>query len=266
MSDVIVDLAARRQSISPEFPVKHPAGVTLPLENPTDAALITSELRDQIRCGAYSADLVRRLQDTVRPGDRILVIGAGLGVVSTLVARMDGVDRVIAAEPNTMLCRYLDRVHACNGIAEVETANAMLAVGKRGEIPFEVHQDPRTAALAPRDPALMEPAPVPLMDLNLVLSEERISLIVCDTPAAPAELLAQADLAKVDRILLNCGCSIAECRGEEGICTRLAAQGFDAEPRGATMLLRRPATCQAYADTFGTPANTNSAPRLANLG
>ena len=107
-------------------------GVTLPIDA-LAAAVITPEVCSEIRSGAYSADLTGRLPDAIMHGDRVLVIGGGLGIVSTLVARAAGIDRVIVAEPNTSLLPYLDQVHDMNGASGVETVNALLAVGKMGE-------------------------------------------------------------------------------------------------------------------------------------
>jgi FkbM family methyltransferase len=244
MSDVIVYLAARRQSASSSMPVEHPAGVTLPFDAPTDAALITPAIRGEIRSGAYSADLVRRLPDAVIPGDRVLVIGGGLGVVSTLVARVEGVGRVIVAEPNTLLFPYIDRVHDLNGVSEVETINAVLAVGKKGKIPFCAQRDPRTSSLMPPNQLRRRAMMVPFVDLNMILAEERISSIICDTPTAPEQLLAQADLRRVDRILLNIGKDAAQCPAGDGVCTQLVARGYHPEPSRAAILLRRSITRQ----------------------
>ena len=174
MPDVIVDLAAKRQSFASE-PLLHPAGVTLPFDGPSDAALIIPEVRSEVRSGAYCGDLVRLLSEAVVPGDRVLVIGAGLGVVSTLVARNEGVDRVIAVEANTALIPYLNRVHALNGVSEVETVNAVLAEGKKGRVPFFARRDLRTSSLLPHDRAWQQVMMVPFMDLNLILTEERIT-------------------------------------------------------------------------------------------
>ncbi len=44
---------------------------------------------------------MRLLPDAVKPGDRVLAIGSGLGTVSSLVTKSDGVERVIAIEANT---------------------------------------------------------------------------------------------------------------------------------------------------------------------
>ena len=78
--------------------LSHPAGVSLPFYDRSDADIIIPEVRSAITDGAYSADMIRLLPDVVRAGDRVLVIGAGLGVVSTLVAKTEGVARVIAGK------------------------------------------------------------------------------------------------------------------------------------------------------------------------
>jgi len=257
MFDVIVNLAERRQSASSLMPLEHPAGVILPFDAPADDALIAPEIQNEIRSGTYSADLVRRLPDAVSPGDRVLVIGGGLGVVSTLVARTEGADRVIVAEPNTALSLYIDRVHDLNGASNVETINAVLAVGRTGRISFCTQSDPRTSALAPHDQQQKPEMLVPFMDLNMILAEERINLIICDTPIAPTQLLAQAELGKVDRILLNYG---DEDTGYgEGICQQLAAHGYHPEPSGTAILLRRSNALDSRLTQVAEPANLNSA-------
>jgi inner membrane protein len=239
MSRVIIDLAAKRQGASSTGPLEHPAGVTLPFDSPSDAALIIPEIRSEIRSGSYSEEVLRLLSEAVKPGDRVLMIGAGLGVVSTLIARNEGVDRVIAIEANTALVPYLKRVHELNDVTRIETLNAVLADGKKGRVPFFARRDLRTSSLVPHDRSWQQVMMVPFIDVNLVLKEERISLIVCDIPIASAQLLARAELDTVDRILVNCGEDTDEAWGEDGVCTLLTARGYTADPNGTVVLLRR---------------------------
>ncbi len=238
MSRIIFDLAARRHGIANLEPLQHPAGVALPFDGPADATLIIPEIRSEIRSGAYCADLLRLLPEAIVPGDRVLVIGAGLGVVSTTVARDEGVDRVIAVEANTALIPYLNRVHALNGVAEVETVNAVLAEGKKGRVPFFARRDLRTSSLLPHDRSWQQVIMVPFMNLNLILTDERISLIICDVPVASAQLLAQAELGQVDCILLGCGDESDQCWEDDGIGTLLVARGYSAERSGTAVLFR----------------------------
>lgn len=210
--------------------------MTLPFDNPSDAALIIPEIRSEVRAGTYSADILQLLPEAVRPGDRVLIIGAGLGVVSTMVARSEGVERIIAVEANTSLIPYLNRVHELNKVSEIETLNAVLAGGKTGRVPFFARRDLRTSSLVPHDRSWQQVMMVPFMDLNLILKEEQISLVICDIPVATAHLLALADLSQVERVLVGCGEDTGEAWESGGVCTLLDTLGFTSETNEAAVL------------------------------
>jgi inner membrane protein len=235
----VIDLSAQRRGGGTLEPLQHPAGVTLPFEGPSDAALIIPEIRGEIRSGAYDADIIALIGEAVEPGDRVLVIGAGLGVVSTLIARRPGVERVIAVEANTALIPYLERTHALNGVARVETVNAVLAEGKKGRVPFFARRDIRASSLLPHDRSWQQVMMVPFMDLNLILAEERITLVVSEIPAASAELLARAELGHVERILLSIADDPSGAWEDDGVCALLVARGFVPEAAGTAVLFRR---------------------------
>ncbi|HUF86645.1 MAG TPA: inner membrane CreD family protein [Thermohalobaculum sp.] len=240
----VIDLATQWRGGGPFEPLKHPAGVTLPFDGASDAALIIPELRSEIRSGSYDAEMIALLDAAVQPGDRVLVIGAGLGVLSTLIARHEGIERIIAVEANTALVAYLGRTHALNGVEQVETVNAVLAEGKKGRVPFFARRDIRTSSLLPHDRSWQQVMMVPFMDLNLILAEERISLIVSEIPTAAAELLARAALDGVERILLNAADDPAGAWEDGGVCALMVARGFVPEASGSAVLFRR-------ADTLG---------------
>lgn len=242
---VVIDLASRRHAPASLKRISHPAGVTLPLDGPSDAELLIPEIRSEICSGAYSADLVRLLPDAVKRGDRVLVIGAGLGTVSSLIAKSDGVERVIAVEANTELMPYLERVHALNGVPWVETINAVLGDGWKGRVPFFARADIRTSSLLPDDCSWQHTMMVPCMDLNLILTEEQITLIVCEIPTASAQLQC-AELGSVERILVSSGDDPSERREQNEVRSLLAGQGFDAEERGAALLFGRANASREY--------------------
>ena len=233
----VIDLSAHGGG--PYEPLKHPAGVSLPFDGPSDAALIVPELRSEIRSGAYDADMIALLDAAVQPGDRVLVIGAGLGVLTTLIAKREGVERVIAVEANTALVPYMERTHALNGAEGIEVVNAVLAEGKTGRVPFFARRDIRTSSLLPHDRSWQQVMMVPFMDLNLILAEERISLVVSEIPVGSAELLARAELDRVERVLLNVSDDSAAAWADGGICALLVARGYVPEVSGTAVLLSR---------------------------
>ena len=216
--------------------LSHPAGVILPFYDRSDTDIIIPEIRNAIGEGAYSAEMIRLLPNVMRAGDRVLVIGAGLGVVSTLVAKTEGVARVIAVEADSALISYLNRVHDLNGVSEVEVINAVLAEGKKGRVPFFAPRDIRTSSTLLHDRLWQQAMMVPALDLELILTEERISLIVCEVPTVSAQLLARAELGSVEQILVSSGDDSSEHWEENEVCSLLAAQGFAAEECGTALL------------------------------
>ena len=217
----VIDLDSRRHT--PRFLklLSHPAGVSLPFYDRSDADIIIPEIRNAIGEGAYSAEVIRLLPNVIRAGDRVLVIGAGLGVVSTLVAKTEGVARVIAVEADSALISYLNRVHDLNGVSEVEVINAVLAEGKRGRVPFFTPRDIRTSSTLLHDRLWQQAMMVPVLDLDLILTEERISLILCEIPTDSAQLLACAELGSVERILVSSGDDSSEHWEENEVCSLL---------------------------------------------
>ena len=222
MSNVI-DLNRWRNLPACLMSLSHPAGVDLSVGDPADAGLIIPEICSAICDGTYSADVIRRLPDMVRRGDRVLVIGAGLGVVSTLIAKRIGVARVIATEPNINLIPHLNNVHALNGVPWVETINSVLDCGSKGRVPFFARRDLRDSSPVPDDGPWESAMMVPCVDLDLILTEEQISLVVCEAPISSALLRRCAEHQSVERILVDSNIDTTSEHCREGAGTDRAA-------------------------------------------
>ena len=237
----VIDVTSRRP-----MPVRdrfaHPAGVTLPSDDANDAALLVPEIRSAIAAGTYSSGMIQLLSDVVRSGDRVLVIGAGLGVVSTMIAKSPGVERVVALEANVALTGYLQRVHALNGVPWVETLNGVPTVGKKGRVPFFARRDLRTSSLLPQTAAWQQALMVPLVDLNLILAEEQITLIACEIPSASARVLAEVEPGSVERIAIADEGSAPHPDDEAELVMLLMQRGFAVERARSALLLSRDAS------------------------
>lgn len=238
----VIDLASRRP-MPAQGRLVHPAGVTLPSDDANDAALLLPEIRRAIVAGTYSSEMIQLLRNVVRSGDRVLVIGAGLGVVSTMIAKSPGVERVVALEANVALMPYLERVHALNGVPWVETLNGVPTVGQKGRVPFFARRDLRTSSLLPETAAWQQALMVPLVDLNLIMAEEQITLIACEVPGASARVLAEVDPGSVERIAIAEEGSTSDPDEETELVARLTERGFAVEEaRPALLLSRTPST------------------------
>lgn len=233
----VVDLTSR---LKPALPARlmHPAGVTLPMDSPRDADFLVPEIRGAICAGTYSSELIELLPDAIRPGDRVLVIGAGLGILSTLAAKCPGIDRVLVLEADAALVPYLERVHALNGVGWIETLNAAPGCGRRGRIPFFGRRDLRTSSTVP-EPAWQTLTIVPLVDLELVVADEEITLIICAAPALRAGLLGVLHAGPVERVAVDGGVNWPESAEWHEIVASLARRGFAVKHAGASVLFGR---------------------------
>ncbi|HUV32730.1 MAG TPA: hypothetical protein VMW31_04090, partial [Devosiaceae bacterium] len=235
----MIDLSSRRHAPKSLKFLSHPAGVTLPFDDPSHPEIIVPEVRSAIGAGSYSANLISNLPDLLQSGDRVLVIGAGLGVGSSLIAKSQRAERVIAVEANKNLIPYLKRVHALNGVPWVETVNAILGESFKARVPFFARHDLRDSSLMPDDGAWKQLMMIPCMDLNLILIEEEISAIVCDIPNASTQLLALGGFGSVERILVSPGGNLSPCEADADLAAVLAAEGFVAEARDTATLFSR---------------------------
>lgn len=226
----VIDLSSRRDAPVSVAPLVHPAGIRLQFDRLSSSAYVTPEVRAKISVGSYSADLVRLLSGSICPGERALVIGAGLGVVSSLIALSGAADRVLAVEADPGLISHLEHVHALNGVPWVETLHTVLTRNLAGRARFVRWLG---------DAAEGKTAMVPCMDLNLILREEAISLIVCDIPGTSTRLIAQADLGTVKRILIETG----DRAGSDAACNQaraaLTAKGFESSASGSVLVFER---------------------------
>lgn len=210
---------------------------------PDEPSVITPAIRDAMLAGRYEAREARRIADVVEPGDRVMEIGAGIGFVSTLLSRRPGVASVLAVEANPCLMTYMARLHRRNRVRNVRRLHAAL-----GDAPdaatatFYLRPDFRMGSMAPGPNPYVGTAQVPTRDLTALLREAAISLIVCDVEGAETDLFRRADLAGVDRVLVETHDHLTGLAGVAALFASLSAQGFAYDPRhseGPVVLFRR---------------------------
>jgi len=199
---------------------------------------LAPEVRAAICNGSCCSDMIGRLQEAILGGDRVLLVGTGFGVLSTLAGKIKDIRRVIALEADARLVPYLDQVHEKNGVPWVETLCAVPGDGRRGNARYFARRDPRDSSLSRDDGPWDEALLVPLVDLELLISEEEINVIVWDTPTAAADLLNDARLGKVDRIVVNQGKMKAQ-PPEAEVTSWMMRLGFITRDSGSARLYHR---------------------------
>jgi FkbM family methyltransferase len=228
------------------LPLPHPA-TAAPLEArgvliPDDPEVITPAIRRAIALDRFEAEEASQIAAIVRPGDRVLEIGAGIGFISTLLARQPRVSRVVAVEANPRLMEYMAGLHALNRVRKVRRVNAVLTNSPEPSATFYLRRDFWMGSLSPAPNPWVASVEVPTMSLDGLLSDEGIDLVVCDVEGAEATLFEGADLAGVDRVWVETHDHVTGLSGVRRLFGTMAAQGFVYDPRhsvGAVVLFRR---------------------------
>jgi FkbM family methyltransferase len=213
-------------------------GVKIPLE----PSVITPTIREAIDSGRFEAEEASQIPHIVRPGDRVLEIGAGIGFISTLLSRQRRVSRVIAVEANPRLIDYMARLHALNRVRKVHRVNAVLTNEPKASATFYLRRDFWMGSLSPQPNAYVGTVEVPTMNLDALLRDEAIDLVVCDVEGAETVLFQHADLSGVDRIFLEMHDHVTGLSGVRGLFATMAQHGFVYDPRhsqGSVVLFQR---------------------------
>lgn len=206
------------------------AGVIIP----EDERVLTSPIRAAMLAGQFEAEESAQIPHIVRGGDRVLEIGAGIGFISTLLAREPRVSAVVAVEANPHLLDYMGRLHASNHVAKVRRLNAVLTNATAETATFYLRRDFWMGSLSAEPNAFVATVEVPTMNLDALLRDEAISLIVCDVEGAEADLFEHADLSGVDRIFVETHDHVTGLSGVRRLFETMQAQGFVYDPRHST--------------------------------
>lgn len=212
--------------------------------NVTD--VISPRMEQVIRKGRYEASEVRMLRKILRPRDRVLELGAGLGVVSTAAAMVTGPERVVVVEANPNLIPIISETHALNGVTGVRVMNGVgVGVPSTNEesMTFYLRKDFWASSLeAPHEGESehVTSVSVPKIDLNVVLKEHRPSVFVLDIEGGELDLLPSLDLSSCRSVVIELHPKVYQLDGIARCFDALRTKGFayDAkQSRGGTVVV-----------------------------
>lgn len=167
----------------------------------TEPGVLAGRLREALLGGWYELEESRHVPGLVRPGDRVLELGAGLGYVTTVLARCPEVESVVSVEANPQLARLAARTVALNGVAGKVTVHNSVALPAptTAAVPFYVRHEFWASSLD-ADAAYVREITVPVLDIDALIAEHRPTLLVIDIEGGEVELLERAELGGVRRV------------------------------------------------------------------
>lgn len=171
------------------------------LRFPDDDRFISRRTRRLLKTNQYEAREAAAVRALVRPEDVAMELGAGIGFMSTLMARSCKAAKVYAFEANPAIVPYIAEVHALNDVGDrVEVTNAALGE-RKGKATFYERAHFSASSLEADPPGEASPVvaehEIEVLNIKTVMRAIKPSVVVCDIEGAEAELVPLMDLSTV---------------------------------------------------------------------
>jgi len=217
------------------------------LEVEVDDNQLSEPIQRGLTRGWYEVDEVGLIRHALKPGDRVLDLGAGLGVTAMVAARIVGPAAVVAYEANPALIGQLERNFRRNKL-DMSVGNAILLPRARAaaEPTLRLNLGNEFWGSSVLGGDGFEPGrvvDVPTKCLEDVIAAHRANVLVMDIEGLEVEILETALLDGVDKIIVEIHYDKVGRERTNKAIFGLARQGLEVDLHHAyrgVLLLTRP--------------------------
>jgi len=210
-----------RRKIRPETVVVSGIRVSSSLDD------IPADIRKQLYKNDYEKGELTLVRKALRPDDRVLEVGAGIGFISVACAKVCGPDKVISYEPNPAMKRVIEKNYKLNAV-QPTLRNKVLAT-EAGTVEFFFSDNVLSSSLIDRKHGGRSAVEADAIDA--VVAEYRPTAIVMDVEGAEIDLLRACDLAGVNKIVIEMHPHIVGQDKIDALSEYLAGQGLGLDER-----------------------------------
>lgn len=200
---------------------------------PITAAEVSPVIWQALISGRYEAKEAAHIKSLLRPGDRVLELGSGIGVISTLMAKRPGVT-LWSYDANPHTVALARRVAQANGVSNARFHHGLLTAGPPRDYDFYLRRDFWMSSMIESQGPYLEKIAVPSQNVDQVIQELAINVLVMDIEGAERGLLGAAALEGIDRVFLELHDHLYGLAGLRDIFTAMAARGFGYDPRNSS--------------------------------
>ena len=211
---------------------------------PNDPQIITRQISRAIRAGRYEKDEMRGLPKFIRPEDRIVELGAGLGFVSSFIGVHLGVTETLCIEANPALCDFIPATHAMNGLNGIQVRNAVAVndpTPEHATMPFYV-RDPFWGSSLSGSDDFVDKVDVPVISLSRTLHDFAATTLIVDIEGGEVDLFDGLDFGPVSKVYFELHTRYIRQIGVKRCFDALSAAGFAYDQKvsaGGSVLFRK---------------------------
>ncbi|NIZ12857.1 FkbM family methyltransferase [Phaeobacter sp. HF9A] len=187
----------------------------------------------------------------VGPEDRVLEVGAGLGIVGAVIAQNAKPQKVLSFEANPELIPVISALHQMNGLEDrIELRNQLLFAGedRPADMEFHLRSSFLGSSLINESGRPSRVVKVPTVDLAEVVAELEPTVLVMDIEGGELALLQAMDLAPFRAIVIEFHPEVYEVAGMRACKNVLRAAGFHKVQEVSTRIVW---TCLREGDVAG---------------
>ncbi|MDJ0826712.1 MAG: FkbM family methyltransferase [Rhodobacter sp.] len=192
--------------------------------------IITPKIERPMRNNRYEGGEVNSMRDILQPGDRVLEIGAGVGLVATVASKCPDVASVTTVEANPGLIPLIEETFRINDVQNVTLKNAVVSASDADAVDFYLRADFWASSMEPDSRAYVERARVPNIHIKDLMNDVDPTVISCDIEGAELGLFDEVDLANVRYAVLELHPKVYGAVGVRNIVDVMASKGFRLSP------------------------------------
>ena len=198
---------------------------------PTDIPPMRPRVRTLLRQNQYEEKETKAALRVVQKGDRVVEMGAGMGYMSSIIAKNCAPSEVHAFEANPALIPCIRRVHSENGITNATVHHALLGP-EAGEAEFYVRQQFVESSMLP-DPAesVVSTHKVRVLPARETIAGIDPDVLICDIEGAEEMVIPLLDLSRVKNAIVELHPQYIGLNGVKRVFDAMAAGGLVYNPR-----------------------------------
>lgn len=161
---------------------------------------------ERINAAEYEGQEIAGALHVVRKGDRILELGAGLGIVGAVVAHNGAPERVMSFEANPNLIPHIDALYQMNGLQDrISVTNRVLMpdADRPETASFFVSRSYLGSSLTDKANRATEEIAVATQSLEETMRDLKPQVILMDIEGGELEVLRHADLTGVRAMVVE---------------------------------------------------------------
>ena len=184
---------------------------------------------ERINAARYEGQEIRGALHVVQAGDRVLEMGAGLGIVGAVAAKNRAPEKVVSFEANPNLIPHIEGLYAANGLERVISVRNQVLVSAPAApatMTFHIHKSYLGSSLGGDAARAKEVVDVPTASFAALREELQPTVILMDIEGGELEFLEHADLTGIRAMVIEFHPGAYEVAGMKRCKNILRAAGF----------------------------------------